>query len=126
MNPTQKAFEYNPDNYQVWYLLGLANFYVQQPAEAINFLLPYTGINPQFQGYYYLGLSYFNNEQYNEAVRYLESVSGKLRNRTMNLTALSFTGQAYLKLKNYSRALEIFEEGLKQSPGDRSFLSAHG
>ena len=98
----EKAYEYNP----------------------INFLLPYSNVMPTMNGFYYLGLAYYGAGQYQEAARYLESTAGKMGNPAANRMAILYCGQAYLQLKNYNNALAFFEEGLRQTPGDRNILTA--
>ena len=120
----QKAYEYNPNNYQVWYLLGLAHYMSGNHSDAITYLLPYTRLKPGNDGHFYLGMSYYLEGQYQEAAGYLEIVMGNMGSATANRMAILYCGQAHLQLKNYNNALSIFENGLKQSPGDRNLLTA--
>lgn len=67
--------------------------------------------------YYYLGVAYLNKGEFNKAIENLTSYSGK--DNIIAAEALGSTGDAYVELKQYDKAITYFQKAADK--GDNAF-----
>lgn len=70
----KKAQEFNPDNADLNYYLGICGYYLEQYPEAVNNLKKALEKKNDPELYYYLGLSNYSLGQYSEAITYLDKL----------------------------------------------------
>lgn len=113
----QEASRIIPDDYKIHFNLGKIYLKLKRNNEAINSLTQCTVINPDFpDAYYSLGVAYEALDQLEKAAEAYQYFAGI--NPGPAWTGLNQLGSVYVKLGQYDKAINAFEEVIQSNPED--------
>jgi type IV pilus biogenesis/stability protein PilW len=112
----KKAYDLNPNNYQILNALGIAYARVGEIQKAEKFLKKAIAINPNLgEAYTNLGVLYASQQRYKEAIKYLEKAVSidEYKNKDKALFNLALI---YLKMGNPVKYEEYMKKSIAYNP----------
>ncbi len=109
----KEALELNPDNAEVYNLMGVLKLQQNDVAESIDWVKKAIFLSPCEYFYETLFQAYIRNEDYDEIISCEKDV---LENYPKNFSLLFNIALAYKNLKQIKKAISVYEKALKINP----------
>jgi len=110
----KEALKLYPADSDLYYYLGVCNYYLEQYQEAIDYLQKAQKAKPNDDVYYYLGITHYSLGQYPEALNYLNKLLEINPNDAEAYSIIGtcnyLMGNLGLAKENLSKAKELFKK----------------
>jgi tetratricopeptide (TPR) repeat protein len=118
----ERAYEYNPKNFGLWYWMGIGYYYTTRYDKAIEFFsknINFWGTNEEMvYGFAHIGAAQIEQKKYDAAINNLQQSerinAGK--NQNIMIFVNANMGVAYYHKKEYAQAIPYLEKSLSQYP----------
>ena len=114
------AYKYDPDNFGIWFWLGLAHYQTKDYEKSIEFFNKDVGFIPSEQkvalAQMYNGASLYELKRYDEAVKTLQDAEKRCTDKNNLSFIQAHIGLSYLEQKEYAKAIPYFKNVIPTYP----------
>ena len=114
------AYKYDPNNFGVWFPLGLAYYRVQKYEESAPFMKKAMDFarneNETVSATMYYGICHYYMGKYDEALQILTDAELKYANSDKQPLIKAYIGLTYKSIENYQKAVEYLQNAINAYP----------
>lgn len=112
----EQALETEPKNIDALFNVGTTLILLNKPDEALKYFMQLLPLQPEAETYYNIGVIYMAKDRHQDAIYYFNEA---VKKKPDYFDALLNLGATYLKIENYSAAIENYEKAGQLQPDNK-------